>query len=110
MAGSPHARTRLAAESAPAGARLHAVGDQGVPFRAPAPRSSWASNPPTRSCSPTSTRGTPSTPDMMLTAAALPRLHGRHGGRTRTHAVRHVSESVATPAALRSPVALSDRG
>jgi hypothetical protein len=33
MTGSPHACTRLAAESAPAGARLHAVGDQGVPFR-----------------------------------------------------------------------------
>ena len=98
MTGSPHACTRLAAESATAGARLHAVGDQGVPFRriagiighhlggpartsspaeaeayfgllsalvaldnpprAPLPRSSWASNPPTRTCSPTSTRGT----------------------------------------------------
>jgi len=33
MTGSPHACARLAAESAPAGARLHAVGDQGVPFR-----------------------------------------------------------------------------
>jgi hypothetical protein len=33
MTGSPHACTRLAAEGAPAGARLHAVGDQGVPFR-----------------------------------------------------------------------------
>ena len=50
------------------------------PPRAPLPRSSWASNPPTRTCSPTSTRGTTSKPDTVLTFAALPSLHGRHGG------------------------------
>jgi hypothetical protein len=60
----------------------------GSPPRAPVPRSSWASNPPTRTCSPTSTRGTTSKPDMVLSAAALPSLHGRHDGRTRTHALR----------------------
>jgi hypothetical protein len=43
---------RLAAESAPAGARLHAVGDQGVPFRRIAETVGHHLDVPTRTISP----------------------------------------------------------
>jgi len=52
MTGSPRACTRLAAESAPAGARLHAVGDQGVPFRRIAETTGHHLDGPARTISP----------------------------------------------------------